>query len=105
MQTSFPSKLIEGMQTGLPIVVWGPEYCSAVHWAQQGGRALCVTDPNPVILRQALENLSESKDELRRLGAASREAAETVFNADKIRAQFVDTLRQSVLKRKPSTID
>ena len=48
MTTSFPSKMIDAMQLGLPVVIWGPEYCSAVKWARRGERALCVTDPNPV---------------------------------------------------------
>ena len=33
METSFPSKLTEFAQFGRPIVIWGPEYCSAVQWA------------------------------------------------------------------------
>ena len=35
METSFPSKLIEFAQFGKPLIVWGPEYCSAAKWAME----------------------------------------------------------------------
>jgi glycosyltransferase involved in cell wall biosynthesis len=43
METSFPSKLVEFAQFGKPLVVWGPEYCSAVQWGRQKNSVLCVT--------------------------------------------------------------
>lgn len=97
METSFPSKMVEMAQLGKPLVIWGPEYCSAVQWARQENRALCVTDPNPAVLRQALEKLAASPDEQQRLATAARQAAQTDFNPDRIQAQFVEALR-SVLE-------
>jgi glycosyltransferase involved in cell wall biosynthesis len=99
METSFPSKLPEFAQFGKPIVVWGPEYCSAVQWARRGNRALCVTDPNPSILRGALEKLAASLPEQGRLAAKAREAAENDFNPERIQAQFLDALRRAILVR------
>jgi len=93
METSFPSKMVEMAQFGKPLVIWGPEYCSAVQWARHGNRALCVTDPNPAVLRQALEKLSASTDEQQRLAAAARQAAQTDFNPGKIQEQFMQALR------------
>ena len=34
MRVSFPSKLVDYTAAGLPLLVWGPAYCSAVRWAQ-----------------------------------------------------------------------
>ncbi|MDR3564116.1 MAG: glycosyltransferase [Negativicutes bacterium] len=92
METSFPSKVPEMAQLGKPLVIWGPEYCSAVQWARQGNRALCVTEPNPVALRQALEKLVASPADQQRLAAAARQAAQTEFNPDRIQAQFMQAL-------------
>lgn len=92
MMSSFPSKLIEGAQSGLPIIVWGPEYCSAVKWAQEGNRALYVTDSNPATLRKASEDLAASPGEQQRLAIAATQAAQTEFNPDTIQAQFMETL-------------
>ena len=96
MTTSFPSKMIDAMQLGLPVVVWGPEYCSAVKWARSGGRALCVTDANPSAIRGALEELADSPAEQERLAKSSREAAATDFSHERIQTQFIDALRQAI---------
>jgi glycosyltransferase involved in cell wall biosynthesis len=93
MTTSFPSKLIDATQLGLPVIVWGPDYCSAVKWARKGDRALCVTDPNPSALRETLEELAASPDELRRLAKSARDAAAGDFNYEKIQLQFMEALR------------
>jgi glycosyltransferase involved in cell wall biosynthesis len=98
MTTSFPSKMIDAMQLGLPVIVWGPEYCSAVQWARHGERALCVIDPKPAALRKALETLAISPGEQERLATASREAARTDFNPKTIQALFMEALRNALAK-------
>jgi glycosyltransferase involved in cell wall biosynthesis len=98
MITSFPSKMVDAMQLGLPVVIWGPEYCSAVQWARQGEHALCVTDPKPAALRNALETLAMSPGEQERLARASREAARTDFNPKTIQALFMEALRNALAK-------
>lgn len=97
METSFPSKILEMAQLEKPLVIWGPEYCSAVQWARQGSRALCVTDSNPAALREALEKLAASPEEQQRLAVAARQAAQTDFNPDRIQAQFMAALRRVIV--------
>ena len=104
MTTSFPSKMIDAMRLGLPVVVWGPEYCSAVHWAREGERALCVTDPNPSTLRTALEELAASPSEQERFAKSARDAAASDFNSECIQAQFVDALRRAIYSRRASGV-
>src|SRR5205814_10284800 len=96
MTTSFPSKMIDAMRLGLPVVIWGPEYCSAVKWARKGERALCVTDPNPSAIRRALEDLAASPAKQERFARLSREAAATDFNHERIQTQFIDALRGAI---------
>jgi glycosyltransferase involved in cell wall biosynthesis len=95
MMTSFPSKMINAMQLGLPVVVWGPEYCSAVQWARRGNRALCVTDPDPAALRLALEALADSPSEQQRLAKSACEAAAGDFNSQRIQEKFIGILRRA----------
>jgi hypothetical protein len=95
MTTSFPSKLIDATQLGLPVVVWGPEYCSAIKWARSGNRALCVTDPNPSALREALEGFAASPSELQRLAKSACDAAAADFNYERIQLQFMDALKRA----------
>lgn len=94
METSFPSKLVEYAQMGKPIVIWGPEYCSAVRWARVQDSALCVTDPSPLALVKAME--LRTACEWNRLTAASRQAAATEFNPDMIQRQFLGTLHRAI---------
>jgi glycosyltransferase involved in cell wall biosynthesis len=96
MTTSFPSKMIDAVQLGLPIVIWGPEYCSAVKWARPEKRALCVTDANSSALRRALEELAASPSEQERLARSAREAAASDFNRERIQEQFMDVLRRAI---------
>jgi glycosyltransferase involved in cell wall biosynthesis len=102
MKTSFPSKLIDATQLGLPLIIWGPEYCSAVKWARNGDKALCVTDPNPAVLREALEELAACPDELRRFAKSASDAAAAEFNYDQIQLRFIDALRRAQASVKPS---
>lgn len=97
METSFPSKMVEMAQLGRPIIVWGPEYCSAVKWAREGERALCITDPDPSALRRSLETLANSPSEQQRLADAAREAAQTDFNPNRIQHQFMTSLQNAAL--------
>ncbi len=89
MRTCFLSKIIELAQIGKPIVVWGPEDCSAAVWARKTGAALCITDESPEALRSALEGLAKDKDEQHRLAQAIRNSAANEFNPQKIRQRFM----------------
>jgi glycosyltransferase involved in cell wall biosynthesis len=99
MTTSFPSKMVDAMQLGLPIVIWGPEYCSAVQWARQADRALCVTDSNPSVFCRALEELAASSAEQERLAKSARDAAASEFNPERIQGQFMDALSRAIFSQ------
>ena len=61
MEISFPSKLTDYTAVGLPILIYGPAYCSAVRWARDNsGVAEVVDDENPKALTEALRRLAAS---------------------------------------------
>jgi glycosyltransferase involved in cell wall biosynthesis len=99
METSFPSKLVECVQFEKPLVIWGPEYCSAIQWARRENRAVCVTDPNPSAFCQALEEFIASPLQRERCVSASR-TAQKEFTPEKIQAQFMAAL-ETALKPRP----
>ena len=94
MRTSFPSKIVEMAQHGKPLIIWGPEASSAVVWARAKQSALCITDPSPAALLEALERLAHDKSEQCRLSEAARLAALNEFNPDLIHDQFIAILRR-----------
>jgi glycosyltransferase involved in cell wall biosynthesis len=94
MQTSFPSKIVEYCQFGKPIIIWGPDYCSAVHWGRKYQAALVVTSPLVEDLVQAIAELSNQPKEQIRLGNKALEMARGMFNPEKIQQQFVNSIDQ-----------
>ena len=58
MQVSFPSKLTDYTATGLPLLIYGPPYCSAVRWAMENlGVAEVVDIEDSQLLLNALKKL------------------------------------------------
>lgn len=56
-ELSFPSKLADSTSVGLPLLIYGPAYCSAVKWA--GTDAEVVTDNSVEALSAAVDRLSD----------------------------------------------
>ncbi|MBW4575269.1 MAG: glycosyltransferase [Aphanothece sp. CMT-3BRIN-NPC111] len=92
-QLSFPSKLLEYCQFGKPIIIWGPEYCSAVRWAREYQAALVVTSPLAQDLVKAIQELSTQPKVQKSLGDKACEMAQSVFNPEKIQRQFSDSIK------------
>ncbi len=94
MHTSFPSKIIEYCQFGKPIIIWGPDYSSAVRWGQKYQSALVVTSPSAQTLVEAIEELAVQPEEQIRLGNKALEIAREMFNPDKIQQKFMSGIYQ-----------
>lgn len=54
MRVSFPSKLTEYTAAGLPIIIYGPPYCSAVRWAKEHPESAIV------VVKPGVDNLHEA---------------------------------------------
>jgi glycosyltransferase involved in cell wall biosynthesis len=92
METSFPSKLPEFAQFGKPLIVWGPDYCSAAKWAKSSEVALVVSNPSPRALISELKRLADSQCERTLFAARSKQMAQSEFNPVLIQKQFLNTL-------------
>ena len=63
MEISFPSKLTDCTAMGLPILIWGPYYCSAVRWAKENlGVAEVVDEKDVEMLTNAVKRLFIDKE-------------------------------------------
>jgi hypothetical protein len=93
VETSFPSKIAEYATCRRPMVIWGPEYCSAVRWARTADHAICITDPEADGLASAVASLKQQ--DLRRLASASSCAAARYFDAITIQACLVRALEDA----------
>lgn len=93
---SFPSKLAEYTRYGRPIVVWGPEYCSAARWAKATGGAAVVSDPSPLALLRALERVIHVDGEAETLAHAARAAFADQFSPARLQQEFEQALARAV---------
>lgn len=96
METSFPSKLIEFAQFGKPLVIWGPEYCSAVRWAQEGDKAICVTTPDPDRVIHKIFELQCKEDRIAEYLAKAQQSSNEEFDPEMIQREFCQTLKQII---------
>jgi len=84
METSFPSKLIEFAQFGKPLIVWGPEYCSAISWARECD-IRSITHPSAQLLCEQIEEFMKNGI---KMGNALNVCSEKLQN------QFIELLRK-----------
>jgi glycosyltransferase involved in cell wall biosynthesis len=98
-ETSFPSKLVEYCQYTKPVIIWGPEYCSAIRWARNYQSALVVTSPSAEELVNAIKELAIKPEKQKLLANKALVMAQGMFNPINIQKQFIDGLYQVVSNR------
>jgi glycosyltransferase involved in cell wall biosynthesis len=89
MQISFPSKLTDSTATGLPTLVIGPDYCSAVRWTTENpGAAEIVATEDEAPLQAAINRLINNPAYRRQLAARAIDVGRTYFSHETARATF-----------------
>ena len=95
-RTSFNTKFLYYLAFRKPIMVWGPEYCSAVRVAREFDSAEICNDADPRAVVSILELLARSPERQGQLVAHAAAMYEDRFHPDKIHAGFVRQMRQVV---------
>lgn len=88
-RTSFKTKFLDYLSFQRPILVWGPEYCSAVRVAREFDSAECVTDPSPRACRHAIDALAKDPDRRQDLIANAMKMYQDRFHPDQIHEGLV----------------
>jgi glycosyltransferase involved in cell wall biosynthesis len=85
---SFPSKLVDYTAVGLPLLIIGPDYCSAVRWARENeGVAEVVSREDPGELNAAFSRLQVPAHRLR-LAAMALQKGDQMFSYEAACALF-----------------
>ena len=93
MRLGFPSKIAEYAATGIPMLIFVPEYCSAVRWARENEPvAELVTEQNSESLNLALDRLS-SVQHREMLGRRACEVGREFFSHETAESIFFGALR------------
>ena len=93
-RTSFKTKFLDYLTYGKPILVWGPEYCTAVHVAREFDSAEVSTDPDPHLLVQKMISLKNSPTRRRELLGNARRMYEDRFHPERIHTALIEKIRQ-----------
>ncbi len=83
MEISFPSKLTDYTAVGLPLLIYGPDYCSAVRWAKENpGVAEVVNTDSPELLTISLRRLTQDPADRIQLGKRALETGQSYFGCE-----------------------
>ncbi len=94
LELHFPSKLTDLAGRGLPILIWGPNYSSAVRWAEEHDAATTVTSEEPAgVLERATSLLSDS--EIQPRCERARRIYERDFAPDIVHHTFLRSLQSA----------
>jgi hypothetical protein len=89
---SFPSKLTDYTAVGVPLLIHGPDYCSAARWAlDRSGVAEVITSEAPEALAAALERLRVPKHRWM-LGQNALRAGHRFFSQKVVEELFFEKL-------------
>jgi glycosyltransferase involved in cell wall biosynthesis len=83
-RTSFKTKLLDYILFEKPILVWGPEYSTAVDIARKYDCAYCVTDPSPKAAAAAMRELAANAPLQQRLVKNATEMRTAELNHNKV---------------------
>jgi glycosyltransferase involved in cell wall biosynthesis len=90
MATSFPSKLTDYTNAGLPLLIFGPEYCSAVRWARDNpGVAEIVSTDSSEAVQTALRLLANDANYRQRLAATALSVGRRYFSFESVAEIFM----------------
>jgi glycosyltransferase involved in cell wall biosynthesis len=95
---SFPSKLADYTEMGLPLLIRGPEYCSAVQWARKNpGVAQVVETEDEKQLLEAIKRLSNPETR-RTLAEEALRIGELYFSHSRAESILFSALARSAVK-------
>jgi glycosyltransferase involved in cell wall biosynthesis len=97
MELAFPSKLADYTAVGVPLIIYGPPYCSAVKWARENDEVAEVVDNEDAsLLGSAVERLAADADLRIRLGERALTVGRSYFSAGNAQRLLESVLLRSL---------
>jgi glycosyltransferase involved in cell wall biosynthesis len=91
MEMAFPSKLADYTATGVPLLIYGPSYCSAVAWARENAGVAEVVETEPE-LATAIAQLANNPDHRISLGKRALDIGREYFTHARVQQSFYQSL-------------
>ena len=99
-RTSFKTKFLDYLTFQKPIIIWGPEYCSAVRVAREFDAAECYTSPDAAGCIATLENVARSPERQKQLVANARRMYHSRFEPSQIHAVLLRECEKLVRRQR-----
>jgi glycosyltransferase involved in cell wall biosynthesis len=87
MEMAFPSKLADYTAVGLPLLIYGPPYCSAIAWARENAGVAEIAE-SEVDLGHSVALLANNPDKRIALGKRALAAGREYFTHDRAQQIF-----------------
>jgi hypothetical protein len=97
-RTSFKTKFLDYLSYQKPILVWGPEYCSAVRVAREFDSAEICEERGAAAFLETILAVRDSPERQAELVKNGRKMYEDRFHPDKIHGDFVRKVQETVEK-------
>ncbi|HKG48381.1 MAG TPA: glycosyltransferase [Pyrinomonadaceae bacterium] len=91
MEMAFPSKLADYTATGVPLLIYGPSYCSAVAWARENPGVAEIVEAEPD-LATAVAKLANNPDHRLSLGKRALDTGREYFTHARVQQIFYQSL-------------
>jgi glycosyltransferase involved in cell wall biosynthesis len=91
MEMAFPSKLADYTATGVPLLIYGPSYCSAVAWARENPGVAEVVEAERDFTA-AIERLASNPDHRIALGKRALDTGRDYFSHARVQQRFHQSL-------------
>jgi glycosyltransferase involved in cell wall biosynthesis len=91
MELAFPSKLADYTATGLPLLIYGPGYCSAVAWARENDGVAEVVE-SEVDLSNTISRLAKDPAHRVTLGQRALDVGRKYFSYEQVQQTFIRAL-------------
>ena len=95
-RTSFKTKFLDYLSYQKPVLVWGPEYCSAVRVAREFDSAEICTEPDAPAFLSKILMVRDSPNRRMALVQNAYKMYESRFNPDKIHNGLVSKIRETI---------
>ena len=99
-RTSFKTKFLDYLSYQKPILVWGPEYCSAARVAREFDSAEICSNPDASAILAQIQKLSIDPQRQRILVQNARKMYEDRFHPDKIHDGLVRAINETIQRCK-----
>lgn len=96
--THFPSKLVEYAKYGKPIIIWGPDYCTAIKWATENHTAMVINKYDLNTLKIKIYEIIKNKQIQQLISSNAYNYFQKYWQPEQIQHIFVSNIQKLIQK-------